>query len=71
MAVPALIFHLILIFLIGRPKELQKLGMSSGKSVADCVVRHLANWFEDFLTLSRKLVRMVFGTSETGSNFVR
>ena len=31
----------------------------------------LANRFEDFLTLSRKLVRMVFGTSETESNFVR
>ena len=41
MAVPALIFHLILIFLIGRPKQLQNLGMSSGKSVADSVVRYL------------------------------
>ena len=41
MAVPALIFHLILIFLIGRPKELQNLGMSSGKSVADSVVWYL------------------------------
>ena len=71
MAVPTLVFHLILIFLIGRPKELQNLGMSSGNQLLIVSSGILANRFEDFLTLSRKLVRMVFGTSETGSNFVR
>ena len=33
MAVPALIFHLILIFLIGRPKELQHLGCLVGNQL--------------------------------------